>query len=446
VNHHRQLHKSNRLIEYDHDKDTAGGITEHVYDANATRVVRITDSGGGSEQITHYIGGIYEADDTNSSATSYYTYAGQTIALHDGTNRHYIIGDHLGSTAATIQYGSTTINRTYYGPWGATRATSGTIATDHTYTGQIAEPDNTAAGNKTTDGLIFYNARYYDPTLARFISPDTIIPNPTNPQHHNRYTYVSNGPVDHQDPSGHSRTSLKFDSGGFEFFQGGLLYGLDDFKDPPGTPIGSGTSRKPWDPRAWWNWFADDFTGEDAGDYADTILEYATALGIDPFLLWAIVEHESPHNWPRPFNGRLDRYKVGIDPDQASIGMTQITFDTFADTVMRHPDAFGDIAEGGVTLDEWMRLIDDDELAIRTTAYIISDLQADLGLLEVGVGVDSRYLLALGYAVDGGYWLRVVKGHAPLSAGAAEYLSKIASTYSQAIDFYCGGSHGFACR
>ncbi len=55
----------------------------------------------------------------------------------------------------------------------------------------------------TTTGLMHYNARYYDPLLGRFISADTIIPNPADPQQLNRYSYVTNNPVSYNDPDGH---------------------------------------------------------------------------------------------------------------------------------------------------------------------------------------------------------------------------------------------------
>jgi hypothetical protein len=48
-----------------------------------------------------------------------------------------------------------------------------------------------------------YGARHYDPYLNRFISPDTIVPDPANPQSLNRYAYVENNPTKHGDPSGH---------------------------------------------------------------------------------------------------------------------------------------------------------------------------------------------------------------------------------------------------
>jgi RHS repeat-associated protein len=55
-----------------------------------------------------------------------------------------------------------------------------------------------------TSGLYYYNARYYDPDLSRFISADSVdtfaISN--DPQSLNRYSYVRNNPVNRVDPSG----------------------------------------------------------------------------------------------------------------------------------------------------------------------------------------------------------------------------------------------------
>jgi len=52
-------------------------------------------------------------------------------------------------------------------------------------------------------GLMDYRARFYGPALGRFIQPDTLIPDPSNPQAFNRYSYVANRPVNFNDPSGH---------------------------------------------------------------------------------------------------------------------------------------------------------------------------------------------------------------------------------------------------
>jgi RHS repeat-associated protein len=52
-------------------------------------------------------------------------------------------------------------------------------------------------------GLYDYRARFYDPTLGRFLQPDPIVPEPGNPQALNRYAYVYNNPLRYTDPSGH---------------------------------------------------------------------------------------------------------------------------------------------------------------------------------------------------------------------------------------------------
>ncbi|AKG53330.1 hypothetical protein DGWBC_0654 [Dehalogenimonas sp. WBC-2] len=52
-------------------------------------------------------------------------------------------------------------------------------------------------------GLYYYNARYYDAALGRFISADTVIPSFLNPQSLNRYSYCYNNPLKYTDPTGH---------------------------------------------------------------------------------------------------------------------------------------------------------------------------------------------------------------------------------------------------
>ncbi|BCX04245.1 MAG: hypothetical protein KatS3mg053_2183 [Candidatus Roseilinea sp.] len=60
-------------------------------------------------------------------------------------------------------------------------------------------------------GLYDYNARYYSPLLARFLSPDSIVPRPDDPSHGdslrsqalNRYSYARNSPLVRVDPGGH---------------------------------------------------------------------------------------------------------------------------------------------------------------------------------------------------------------------------------------------------
>jgi RHS repeat-associated protein len=53
-------------------------------------------------------------------------------------------------------------------------------------------------------GLMDYNARMYDPYLGRFTSADSIVPQAVQGvQAWDRYAYVNNNPVNHNDPTGH---------------------------------------------------------------------------------------------------------------------------------------------------------------------------------------------------------------------------------------------------
>ncbi|RMH43810.1 MAG: RHS repeat-associated core domain-containing protein [Gammaproteobacteria bacterium] len=52
-------------------------------------------------------------------------------------------------------------------------------------------------------GLMYYNARWHDPSLGRFAQADTIIPGAGSPLAWDRYAYVNDNPLRYRDPSGH---------------------------------------------------------------------------------------------------------------------------------------------------------------------------------------------------------------------------------------------------
>jgi RHS repeat-associated protein len=52
-------------------------------------------------------------------------------------------------------------------------------------------------------GIMDYRARFFSPSLGRFLQPDTLIPDTQNPQAWNRYAYALNNPIRYNDPSGH---------------------------------------------------------------------------------------------------------------------------------------------------------------------------------------------------------------------------------------------------
>ena len=181
----------NRLVSV-----VKGGVTtSFAYNGDGTRVKRSASNAG----TMYYIGNYFEVWVPNSGTTTfnkYYYFSAQRIAARIASTLFYFQGDHLGSSSiAMTQAGTSFYSRQMYYPYGAPRTTEGSaLPTDNTFTGQKSD-DST--------GLMFYGARYYDTSLGRFTQPDTIVPNPLNPQSLNRFAYVLNNPLKYTDPTGH---------------------------------------------------------------------------------------------------------------------------------------------------------------------------------------------------------------------------------------------------
>ena len=71
--------------------------------------------------------------------------------------------------------------------------------------------------------LQYYNARYYDPDLGQFLSPDTLVPDPGNLFDYNRYLYTRGNPMRYTDPTGHCAT---LDNGDPDWTSAGECWGL----------------------------------------------------------------------------------------------------------------------------------------------------------------------------------------------------------------------------
>jgi len=67
---------------------------------------------------------------------------------------------------------------------------------------------NRELGYDYYSGLSFANARYFDPTIGRFISEVTYEGDITNPLTLNLYTYVTNNPLKYIDPTGYWATDV----------------------------------------------------------------------------------------------------------------------------------------------------------------------------------------------------------------------------------------------
>jgi len=101
--------------------------------------------------------------------------------------------NHVGSVVLQVTEDSTVESRRTFHPFGEVALESaGSGSQALFFTGQASE---------AITGLYDFKARWYDPEIGRFLSPDPILL-PLDPQSHNPYSYVRNDPVNLRDPSG----------------------------------------------------------------------------------------------------------------------------------------------------------------------------------------------------------------------------------------------------
>jgi RHS repeat-associated protein len=180
----------NRLVEV-----SGARSARYIYDGDGNLVVSIENG-----ITTTLIGEHYEWRGAGASMTRYY-YAGSTrLAMRVGAGTgtegvQFLLGDHLGSTSVTTDGSGGSVVRQGYTPWGAVRyQVGGTLSTPYRFTGQR---------ESSSTGLQWFRSRWYDPYLNRFLSPDSIVPDPYNSLDWDRYSYARNNPVNLVDPTGH---------------------------------------------------------------------------------------------------------------------------------------------------------------------------------------------------------------------------------------------------
>ncbi|WP_157732691.1 RHS repeat-associated core domain-containing protein [Cellulomonas sp. PSBB021] len=173
---------------------SVGTDSSAVYDANGERLVRVDATG-----TTVYLPGGQELSINAGkvTATRYYTFAGQSVAVRTGRGLGGVtslVADLHGTTLAAVPNGSwktTSVIKQYTDPFGATRGTPAAVPGDCQFL------------DKTRDqtGLTLIGARYYDEHTGRFISLDPLL-DLSDPQQWNGYAYANNNPTTWSDPTG----------------------------------------------------------------------------------------------------------------------------------------------------------------------------------------------------------------------------------------------------
>ncbi|MFI1508670.1 polymorphic toxin-type HINT domain-containing protein [Streptomyces sp. NPDC020597] len=168
-----------------------GSKTSYVYDADGNRLVRKDPSG-----TTLYLPGTelkLSADGTKKSATRYYEFAGQTVAVRTAAKLSFVAADHHGTGELAIDSATGAISQRRFDPYGVERGEKfGPWPGERGYVGGTID---------ASTGLTHLGAREYDAEIGKFISVDPII-DYTQPQQINGYAYANNSPVTNADPSG----------------------------------------------------------------------------------------------------------------------------------------------------------------------------------------------------------------------------------------------------
>jgi RHS repeat-associated protein len=169
-------------------------VSEYGYDPTGLRVVK--KAGGAT---THYVfegtEPIFVKNIATGAIKSYVYAFGQHLARVDGkigdpnAKKYFYHTDQLGSIKAVTDQTGQVVRKTDYYAFGTQFDQEGGFDEDHGFTGK--EYDSAI-------GLYYYNARWYDPELGRFISADPAL-DPNNP---NLYSYCGNSPTGRIDPDG----------------------------------------------------------------------------------------------------------------------------------------------------------------------------------------------------------------------------------------------------
>jgi RHS repeat-associated protein len=167
--------------------------TSFAYDPAGARVKKVSPTGG-----SMYFGPLIERQ--GSRLITYYMAGDRLIARRDGAAVSYYTQDHAHSTRLETDAGGQVVNRYDYSAFGLPLARQEQVPQDLEFAGGRSDDET---------GLTFMNARYYDPELRHFVSADTIVPRPMNPQSLHRYSFAQQDPINFWDPSGHMRLSVE---------------------------------------------------------------------------------------------------------------------------------------------------------------------------------------------------------------------------------------------
>ena len=210
VNQQLTYNSKNRLTEFSQEDGTGGSASlQFQYDYKSDRI-RKKDING---TVTYYYGKLYEmvVFPDGSKQSTRYIYNNQTLMASHTVSKSQLTGfgipnpgklyfhsNHLGSIVLVTDTSGidATANYVGYDPFGAIANIEGYNIFRNKFDGKEVDLGS---------NLYYFNARYFDPVTARFITADNQKSGKSSQADiYNAYAFTLNNPVSFSDPTGHT--------------------------------------------------------------------------------------------------------------------------------------------------------------------------------------------------------------------------------------------------
>ncbi|GGG86328.1 RHS repeat-associated core domain-containing protein [Paenibacillus radicis (ex Gao et al. 2016)] len=150
-------------------------------------------------KLSRYVylnGHIIEELDANGNTKARNVWGNELLYRHDyvANKKGYYSYNGHGDVIKITDGSGNAINTYNYDIWGNILSQTENMSNPFKYTGEVYDEESK---------LYYLRARYYDPSIGRFINEDTYEGEINNPLSLNLYTYVMNNPLLYSDPSGH---------------------------------------------------------------------------------------------------------------------------------------------------------------------------------------------------------------------------------------------------
>lgn len=175
-------------------------------------MLRETDGAGAGAALAEYV----------------YGSGGELVSQQRGTSVSFHLADSQGSTRKLTNLVGAATDTYDYDAFGNLTGRTGTTINSYLFTGQQQDANT---------GFYYLRARYYNPTVGRFITTDPSAGTIFDPPSLHQYTYANNDPVNKSDPTGKETLINIFISSAVAGILAGIAVGVLWYVFVPGATV-----------------------------------------------------------------------------------------------------------------------------------------------------------------------------------------------------------------